>query len=91
MIISRIEASQSKRYKVYSDAQYLFALYGKELKRYHIEEGVEVADSAISIILETVIYKRAKERALFFIRRKTLFEANDAEQINTKRLSKGYC
>ena len=71
MLITRIDASKSKRYKVFSDYNYLFPLYAKELKQYHIEEGVEIADSAISTILDNIVYKRAKERALFLLERKS--------------------
>lgn len=72
MQITRIEAGKNKRYRVYGEDTFLFALYGKELKRYRIEENMELADSIISSITEEVVYKRAKERALYLLERRPL-------------------
>lgn len=67
MLITRVEQGKGKRYKVYSDHEFLFALYGKELKQYHIRENTEVSEDVITEILEQIIYKRAKERALYLL------------------------
>lgn len=67
MLITRIEQGKGKRYKVYSDSDFLFSLYGRELKEYHIAENVEVSESIIAEILEDIIYKRARERALYLL------------------------
>ena len=69
MLITRIEPGRNKRYRIYGDNTFLFALYAKELKRYRIEEDAELPDSVISSITEDVIYKRAKERALYLLER----------------------
>lgn len=72
MLITRIEPGKNKRYRVYGEDTFLFALYGKELKRYQIEEDTELRDSVISTIIEEVIFKRAKERALYLLERRPL-------------------
>lgn len=70
MYITGIEQDKGKRYKVFGDGKYLFSLYGKELKKYHIEEMTELEDTVIQQILTEVIYKRAKERALYLIEKR---------------------
>lgn len=75
MYITRIEKSNGKRYRVYSEDGYLFSLYGKELKRYNIEENTDLDDSLISEIYDEVIFKRAKERALYLLDRQSYSES----------------
>lgn len=70
MYITRIEQGRGKRYKVYGEESFLFALYGKELKQYHIEENTELEDKVIAYLLEEIIEKRAKERALYLLEQK---------------------
>ena len=72
MLITRIEAGRNKRYRVYGEDTFLFALYGKELKRYRIEENMELPESVIAVITDELIYKRAKERALYLLERRPL-------------------
>lgn len=67
MLITRIEQGKGKRYRVYSDCEFLFSLYGRELKKYHIAENVDVSEDVLAGILEDIIYKRAKERALYLL------------------------
>lgn len=70
MIITRIEPGTGKRYRVFGDEQFLFSLYGKELKKFHIQEACELSERIITDILNDVIYKRARERALYLLERK---------------------
>lgn len=72
MLITKIEPGRNKRYRIFGDDRFLFALYGKELKRYEIEENQEVSDLLISSIREDVVYKRAKERAFYLLERRPL-------------------
>lgn len=72
MIVTRIEQGTSKKYRVYVDEEFLFSLYYKELRQFHIQEGSEISNDVIMCILDTIIYKRAKERALFLLERKSL-------------------
>lgn len=72
MLITRIEAGRNKKYRVYGEDTFLFALYGKELKRYRIEENTDISASVISSITEEVVCKRAKERALYLLERRPL-------------------
>ena len=67
MYITRVEQSSGKRYKIYSDNEFLFALYSSEIKQYHIKADMELSDDIITEILEEIVYKRAKERALYLL------------------------
>lgn len=79
MLITKIEPGKNKRFRVFGEDTFLFALYGKELKHYHIEENMMLDDAIISSILDEIIYKRAKERALYLLERRplTLFLLRD--------------
>ena len=70
MYITKIESTKGKRYKVFGNEEFLFALYFKELKNYGINECIEVEDSIINKIKDELIFKRAKERALYLLERK---------------------
>lgn len=70
MHIARIDKDRSKRYRIYNDEGYLFSLYGSELRRFNIEEDCYVDDSVVNMILKDIIYKRARERALFLLDRR---------------------
>lgn len=70
MYITKIEKGKGRRYRVYSDEQLVFALYEKELKYYNIEESRELKDDIIDTILNDLILKRAKERALYLLERR---------------------
>ena len=72
MLITAIEAGRNNRYRIFGEDKFLFALYGKELKRYCIEEGTDISDAMILSIIHEVIYKRAKERALFLLEKRPL-------------------
>lgn len=75
MLITAIETGRNNRYRIFGEDKFLFALYGKELKRYRIEEGTDIADAMVLSIIHEVIYKRAKERALFLLERRPLTTA----------------
>ena len=74
MLITRIEKSKGKQYRIYNEDGYLFSLYGNELKQYGIEEGNDLNESLFSDILDKVIFNRAKERALYLLERQPYSE-----------------
>ena len=69
MTVTKIEAvSNSKnRYKVYVEEQFAFVLYKGELSRYQLTEGCEIKEDIFQEIIEQVIVKRAKLRALHLL------------------------
>ncbi len=68
MQVSQIKAIDKKRVKVYIDEELAFPLYLSEVRRYEIAEGVELSDEKYGEILTQIIYKRAKERALYILK-----------------------
>lgn len=70
MIITKIEEGKRKNYRVFSDEVFLFSLYEREIKQFGIVENIELSNDVIHYILDSVIYKRAKERALFLLEKK---------------------
>ena len=69
MLITRIEKSKGKQYRIYADNTYIFSLYRSELRKYGIEEGACIDDALMDTIMENVIYKRARERAFYLLDR----------------------
>ncbi len=67
MQVSQLKAIDKKRVKVYIDEELAFPLYLSEARRYDIVEGAEVSESKYEEILK-IIYKRAKERALYILK-----------------------
>lgn len=86
MIVTKIEEWKGKKYRIYVDDEFAFSLYNKELRQFHIREGFEISIDLITHVLDTIIYKRAKERALFLLERKPL----SIHMMRTKLKDNGY-
>lgn len=67
MTVTKIEAVTKTRYKVYLDYKFAFVLYKGELSRYGITADREISDDIYNKILNEVIVKRAKLRALHIL------------------------
>lgn len=67
MTVTKIEAVTKTRYKVYVDEQFAFVLYKGELSRYKVAVGEEITPEIYDEILEEVVVKRAKLRALHLL------------------------
>lgn len=74
MVITGITKGKGKKYRVYGEDEYLFSLYAGELKKYHISEGLDIDMMIISSIMDEIIYKRGKERALYLLERRPMTE-----------------
>lgn len=85
MIITDIIAVDKKRDKVFIDNEFAFVLYKGELHLYGIETGKTISDSIYSTIVNEVLLKRAKLRAMNLLTKKDYTE----KQIR-KKLSEGY-
>jgi len=70
MHISKIEECNNKKYNIYIDGEYAFALYRSEIRRFSLEENRELQQEQYNQIIDEVIYKRARERALYLIERR---------------------
>lgn len=86
MYINKIEKFNNKKYKIYSEEGFLFVLYAGEVKKYGFSEGNDIEDELIEEIYTDVIYKRARERALFLMDKQPYTE----HMLKTKLLFNGY-
>lgn len=85
MIVNRIEPLDKRRSKVFLDGDFAFVLYKGELRRYQIEVGRELTEAVYQEILEGVIGKRARERALYLLK----FSGRTEAELR-KRLKSGF-
>lgn len=64
MKVTGIEELSKSRSKVYIDEEFAFVLYKGELRLYHLKEGKELSEKDYHTILDEVLPKRAKLRAM---------------------------
>ena len=64
MIVTQIVELSKTRCKVYIDQEFAFVLYKGELRLYHVREGGEIPQEIYRTIMEEVLPKRAKLRAM---------------------------
>lgn len=64
MKVTRIEEVSKSRSRVYIDEEFAFVLYKGELRSFHIREGEEVRTEDYCSIMEELLPKRAKLRAM---------------------------
>lgn len=86
MKIEQIVPVTKKRSRIILEGQLAFVLYKGELSRYQLEEGRDLADDTYREILENVLKKRAKARALHLLMRQDRTEF----QLREKLRSDGY-
>lgn len=80
MTVSLEEVAKT-RYKVYLDGEFAFVLYKGELSRYHIREGAELTQETYQEILEQVIFKRARKKAMHLLEDMDRTEAGLREKL----------
>lgn len=85
MKVTGIEELSKSRSKVYIDEEFAFVLYKGELRLYHLREGEEISEQDYHTILEEVLPKRAKLRAMNLLKSREYTTA----QLRTK-LKSGY-
>lgn len=64
MRVTRVEELDKSRNRIYLDGEFAFVLYKGELRLYHIKEGEQLAAEDYRVIMEEVLPKRAKLRAM---------------------------
>lgn len=74
MIVTQITDISKNRSKVYIDQEFAFVLYKGELRLYHLSEGAEIKDEDYAEIIQTVLPKRAKLRAMNLLQKRTYTE-----------------
>lgn len=74
MIVTQITEISKNRFKVYIDQEFAFVLYKGELHMYHFSEGSEVDEGTYNNIMNIVLLKRAKLRAMNLLQKRTYTE-----------------
>ena len=64
MKVTQITELSKSRSKVFIDQEFAFVLYKGEFRLYHVREGEEISEEDYRIIMEEVLPKRAKLRAM---------------------------
>ena len=64
MLVTQVTELSKSRSKVYIDQEFAFVLYKGELRLYHIKEGEPLKEEDYRIIMQEVLPKRAKLRAM---------------------------
>ena len=67
MVVTKVEMMTKIKYKVYLDEQFAFVLYKGELSHYRLSEGALLEEETVQEILQKVICKRAKLRAMHLL------------------------
>lgn len=70
MTTTDIVEFDKKRSKVFIDGEFAFLLYKGELRDYGIKTGTEISEATYKEIIETVLYKRCKLRAMNLLQKK---------------------
>lgn len=68
MTVTSIIPLDKRRSKVFLEEDFAFVLYKGEIKKYHIAEGNPLEQETYREIMETILYKRARERALYYLK-----------------------
>ena len=85
MEITAVEPLDKRRSKIFLEEKIAFVLYRGELRTYQIEEGGELSEENYKQIVEEVLIKRAKERALYLLK-----DRDRTEKEIKKKLTEGY-
>lgn len=85
MQITEIVPLDKQRSKVLTDEDFAFALYKGELRRYQIKSGTEISQEVYREIVETVLCRRARERALYLLKMR-----DRTEQEIRRKLEEGF-
>lgn len=70
MRVTLIEELTKTRSKVYIEGEFAFVLYKGELRLYHVREGEQISEEDHRAILEEVLPKRAKLRAMNLLQKR---------------------
>ena len=69
MVITKIEPITKAKSKIYTDEYISFVLYNKEISRYHLAEDTVLAEDVYQEIIDEVLMKRAKLRAMHLLQK----------------------
>lgn len=73
-IITKIEPLDGKRSKIFLEEEFAFVLYKGEIKQYKIKEGEVLPRETYEEIMQVLLPKRAKKRALYLLQKRPYTE-----------------
>ncbi|BCN31411.1 regulatory protein RecX [Anaeromicropila herbilytica] len=68
MIITKLEAIDKKKYKVYIEYEYSFLLYSTDIRKYKLEEGLDMTQELYEEIITDTVLRRGKQKALAILK-----------------------
>ncbi|MFT3984815.1 MAG: regulatory protein RecX [Lachnospiraceae bacterium] len=68
MIVTKMEEYKKNKYKIYLNDEFAFVLYKGELRLFKVKEGEALLQETYREILDTVLTKRAKLRAMYLLK-----------------------
>lgn len=86
MLIIRLEKTDKSKVNIHINDTYAFWLYQKEVEQLELSDGMEITDAAYHNIVEDIIYKRAKEKALSILK----FTDRTKQELSNKLAEAGY-
>lgn len=86
MTVTKITEISKTRIQITIDDTFAFVLYKGELRLYHLKEGGEISQEIYAEIMETVLPKRAKLRAMNLLKSRAYTE----KQLTDKLREGGY-
>lgn len=75
MVVTDIRDYKKGKYEIFLNDEFAFVLYKSEIKAYNIKAGTELTDNDISEIVNIVLVKRAKKRAMNLLLKNDMTEA----------------
>ena len=75
MTVTAIVMSDKSKYKIFLNDEFAFVLYKGELRKYGIEEGIELSENLYNEIMNELLTKRAKLRAMNLLKSRDYTEA----------------
>ncbi|WP_455717511.1 regulatory protein RecX [Anaerosporobacter sp.] len=68
MILTKIEQIDKKRYRIYVEGEFVFLLYVTDIRKYKLEEQMEISSEEFEEIYKDVVLRRAKMKAMFLLK-----------------------
>jgi len=82
VIITQIEPITKAKSKIFTDEQISFVLYNKEISGYSLAEGCELTEGTYREILNGILMKRAKLRAMHLLQKMDRTEQQLRQKLN---------
>lgn len=81
MTVTKVTEISNSRVQIMIDNEFAFVLYKGELRIYHLKEGEEISEEIYKEIMETVLPKRAKLRAMNLLKSRAYTERQLADKL----------